>query len=405
MLNFDFYKKNINFLSAGFFLTFAASIGQTFYIAIFANDIKDEIGLTHGSFGGLYTIATLMSAFVMLWLGKTVDIFKTQYLAFIALICLALASFFVTVAASFYTLLITIFLLRLFGQGMSTHIATTFMAKTYSKTRGKAISVSVLGRAAGEMFMPAIAIILITTVGWRVTWTISGAVILFIIAPLCFYLLRTIPSIDLENKSDKQEFIDVVKHYNRLEVAKDKLFYILMLGILVPPFITTGIFFHSIHILEIKNWPIETYAYTMPLFSLFLIISVLFSGWAVDRWSAVKLLPLYLIPLATGVLILSIGNNIVTIYFFMAFAGITTGLATAITGALWAELYGIKYLGSIKSMVMAYVVASTAIAPGIIGFLIDFGISIENQIFIFSIYIYIISIIFLIVRKSDKRLQ
>jgi len=178
-----------------------------------------------------------------------------------------------------------------------------------------------------------------------------------------------------------------------------------MLGILVPPFITTGIFFHSIHILEIKNWPIETYAYTMPLFSLFLIISVLFSGWAVDRWSAVKLLPLYLIPLATGVLILSIGNNIVTIYFFMAFAGITTGLATAITGALWAELYGIKYLGSIKSMVMAYVVASTAIAPGIIGFLIDFGISIESQIFIFSIYIYIISIIFLIVRKSDKRLQ
>jgi MFS family permease len=405
MLNFDFYKLNIRYLSAGFLLTFAASIGQTFYIALFANDIRNEIGLSHGAFGGVYTIATLMSAFTMLWLGKTVDIFKTQYLALAVLVCLSLSSFFIAHTSSFHTLVIAIFLLRLFGQGMSTHVAMTFMAKTFTYTRGKAISVSVLGRAAGEMFLPVIAILLISKFGWRSSWTISGFFILLLIIPLCFYFLRVLP-VDDSKKIDRLVSNKIsVKDYNRIDVAKDKLFYILMLGVLAPAFIITGIFFHSMHLLEIKNWRIEAYAYSMPLFSLSLIVSVLFSGWAVDRWSAVKLLPLYLIPLAIGVTILSLGSGLSTIYYFMFFAGMTTGLSTAITGALWAELYGIKYLGSIKSMVMAYIVASTAIAPGLMGFLIDIGIGIESQIFVFSIYIYIITTLFLIVKKKDKRLQ
>ena len=56
---------------------------------------------------------------------------------------------------------------------------------------------------------------------------------------------------------------------------------------------------------------------------------------------------------------------------FMMFAGITSGFATSIAGSLWAELYGTKYLGEIKSVVTSGVIASTALSPGLMGYLIS----------------------------------
>ena len=138
----------------------------------------------------------------------------------------------------------------------------------------------------------------------------------------------------------------------------------------------------------------------MPIFSLLLIIFVIFSGWAVDKWSAKDLTSFYLIPLAIGCIILAIGKNEVAMILFMVCAGATTGFATSIAGSLWAELYGTKYLGEVKALVMSCVVASTAIAPGIMGYLIDISVSLSDQILVCSVYMIMITGLLLWKRKA-----
>ena len=64
---YEFFKRNHSYLQAGFLLTFAASLGQTFYFALYAGSIRNELGLSHGGYGGLYTAATLLSALTMLY--------------------------------------------------------------------------------------------------------------------------------------------------------------------------------------------------------------------------------------------------------------------------------------------------------------------------------------------------
>ena len=387
----EFFKRNHNYLQAGFLLTFAASIGQTFYFALYAGNIREELALSHGLFGGLYTIATLMSAITMLYTGKMVDYIRIRYLSFAVLIFLGVSSIAFSFINSAIFLLIVFYLLRITGQGMSTHTSSTFIAKTFTSMRGKAIAVTILGRAFGEMVMPITALLLIALYGWRYAWVITGVFILFILAPYVFYLLkdREVYEPNIENITDKSK--DSKVQYRRSDVLKSSYFYLILAAVLAPPFILTGIFFHSYHLMTIKGWSIEIYALTMPVFSILLMIFVLLSGWAVDKWSAKDLTKFFLLPLAFGSVILAYGKSEATMVIFMMFAGITSGFATSIAGSLWAELYGTKYLGEIKSVVTSGVIASTALSPGLMGYLIDKDVSIESQIIAVAVYMVVLT--------------
>jgi len=198
-------------------------------------------------------------------------------------------------------------------------------------------------------------------------------------------------------KKIKESIID----YRRSDVLKSGYFYLLLAAILAPPFVLTGIFFHSYHLMDIKGWATEIYALTMPIFSILLIIFVLISGWAVDKWSAKDLIKFFLLPLSLGSFILAYGQNEISMVLFMIASGITTGFATSISGSLWAELYGTKYLGEIKSVITSGVVASTAISPGLMGYLIDHNVSIESQIMTFGVYMILITILVVMI-KSKK---
>ena len=63
-------------LCFGFLLTFSSSIGQTFFISLFAGEIRSEVNLSHGMFGTFYSAATLTSAIVFLWFGKFTEQFN-----------------------------------------------------------------------------------------------------------------------------------------------------------------------------------------------------------------------------------------------------------------------------------------------------------------------------------------
>ena len=86
----------------------------------------------------------------------------------------------------------------------------------------------------------------------------------------------------------------------------------------------------------------------------------------------------------------------------MGLIGVSNGLTNILISSLWAEIYGVNYLGSIKSLTGALMVFSTALATVVFGVLIDFGYSIENISYICSIYIIISFLIILIFQRSYK---
>ena len=389
-------------LGLGVLLTFGSSIGQTFFVSLFAGEIRSEMSLSHGMFGTFYSAATLASAIVFLWLGKFADQFDLTLLGAVTLMALSGFAMLMGNANTLIILFFSLFGLRLFGQGLCGHVAMTAMARWFSVERGRALSVASLGHPIGEALLPFLVAFFLTLLTWRDIWMGVSLCVAVIFVPVLCWLGKCVRSQGLDRLQKKEPDATGKPRvsWNRAQVLRDIRFYQLMPGLLAAPFIMTGVLFHQVHLVETKSWSLAMFASCYPLYALSATGITLLAGWMVDRRSAVYLLRFYLLPLGLGLIIITSTDNTYAAPVFMILMGASAGAATIIISALWVELYGPDYIGSIRSMCLAILILSTSIAPGLMGVLIDNGVSLETQLGILVIYIFACSIIYTIITPS-----
>ena len=335
-----FIRENGRWLSAGFLLTFASSFGQTWFISLFSSEIKLEFGLTDGSWGSLYTVATLSSALMMFWLGSLVDRIPLVRFAPAMTLVFAIAALGFSLSTSVALLGFFIFLLRFCGQGMFSHIAMTAMGRWFHATRGKAVSIANLGHPAAEVVVPLIAVFAIATIGWNMTWLLVALLLLFVVAPALWWLLSD-DRIPQSGKYDSLSSGTGGKHWTRAEAVRHWLLPALVPMLLTPGFISTVVFFHQVHIASVKGWSLMEMAPGYTFFASATVGATFLMGWASDRFGADRLLPYILIPMGFGVLIIGLGASVWTWVYG--------------ANALWPHTRGVRcFLGRVPACCLWY---------------------------------------------------
>lgn len=379
----QFVKTNARWLAAGFLLLLASSFGQTFFISISGGEIRREFNLTDGQFGLLYMGATLAGALTLVWLGQIVDRWTARRVIIAIIPVLALGAMAMALSSSVPLLFISLYLLRLFGQGMMVHTAYTLIGRWFSAGRGRAVSLSALGLNTGMALLPLAAVLCIASFGWRTMWLMVVAVLLVIVLPLVAFLAK------VERIPSEPAAINArppVKDWTRAAVLRDPCFYLLLLGMLPPAFISNTIFFHQVHLAQLRGWPLEVFASAFMIYAVITVLNVLLSGQLIDRFSATRLLTFYLLPFGAGCLVLGLVEAPWTVFAFMVLYGVSDGFSLTLYGSLWPEVYGTRYLGAIRAVIVAISVFASAIGPGLGGFLIDSGVPFPAQISAMGVY-------------------
>ncbi len=379
-----FLRLNAPWLAAGGLLTFLSSFGQTFFISIFAGEIRSEFGLSHGEWGGIYSLGTTTSAIVMIWAGALTDRFRVRGLG--ALILLALAGACIAMASvkAAWALVFVIFALRFTGQGMTSHIAVVAMARWFVATRGRALAIATLGFSVGEALLPVLFVALMAFVDWRVLWIIAAIIALAGIPVLSLLLRneRTPQSMAHENPSLGM----FGRHWTRNQTLRHPLFWFMVPALLGPSAFGTALFFHQVHYAEIKGWEHVQLVSLFPLYTLFGIGSRLISGWALDRFGTPRLMPFFQLPMVLAFVAFGMTTSISGALIGFFFMALTTGANSTLPNAFWAEFYGTQNIGSIKAMAAAVMVFGSAIGPGITGVLIDLGMGWDTQMVAIAAY-------------------
>lgn len=378
-----FLRDNARWIAGGFLLTFFSSFGQTFFIALSAGDIRAEYALSHGEFGMLYMVATLGSALTLPKLGRIVDHYSIVRVVAITAPMLAIACIGMALSNSLIMLVAVIYGLRLFGQGMMSHIAMTAMGKWFAAQRGRAVSVSAIGLNFGEALFPTVFVFASAVIGWRSTWIVAAFVMVAVALPLIAQLMKVErrPQSTARDPGDKP-----LRDWTRSEVLRDPMFYVLMIGVMAPSFIGTTIFFHQVYLVELRGWSQTAFAASYVLLSCATVASALVCGHLVDRFTAVRILPVFLVPLAVACLMLGLVAEQWAAFAFMALLGISYGLSSTLFGAVWPEVYGTAHLGAVRSVIVSVMVLMTALGPGVTGFLIDAGVSYPAQMVTMGLY-------------------
>lgn len=379
-----FLIDNWVFLLAGFLLTFTSSYGQTYFISIFAGEIKADFGLSDGQWGGIYTFGTTLSAVTMIWAGALTDRFRVRLLSLGVMVLLALACLAMARVTSALLLIAVIFALRLTGQGMMSQLGTVAMSRWFVATRGRAISLASMGFAMGQAVLPIIFVALLAFADWRVLWIVAAVCVLVTI-PAIQNLLRQ-ERTPQSMSEDRQSLGMHGRHWTRGDLLRHPLFYLMMPLVIGPAAWGTALFFQQVHLTEVKGWSLASFVALMPIYTTATIAFTFVTGWAVDRFSVKWVVPFQMLPFAVSFFVLAFADTIFMAGVGLVIFGIGQAMQGTATTAFWAVFYGTAHLGAIKATAAALMVFGSAIGPGITGLLIDWGVNFPEQMIPIGIY-------------------
>lgn len=382
--NARFVRDNARWIAGGFLLTFFSSFGQTFFIGLSGSELRERFALSGGEFGLIYMVATIASAACLPWLGRTLDLTAGWKVARLTLLALTGACILVAIAPTITVLVLAIFLLRLFGQGMMTEIAYTETGRWFAANRGRAMALVVQGHQAGAGLLPVLFVLASGAFGWRGAWICAAAAVLFVGLPLIIFSIRRDRTPLSSEPSARQPA--TARDWSRSEVLRDPLFYLLLSGILAPPFIGTTIFFHQGYLIDLRDYDPLVFAAAFPVMAAATMVFSIIAGHLIDRLSAVRMLPAVLLPLAVASAAGALITPVWGIYAFMLLLGVSNGFTSTLLGAIWPEVYGVANLGGIRAITVSALVLATALGPGLTGWLIDLGVGLPDQMLWMSLW-------------------
>jgi MFS family permease len=373
-----FFFAEWRILSFGLLFQFISSFGRTFYIALFAPEIQNDFDLTPGEFSYIYSAATLTAVLLMPWLGRMVDYIDIQKYAVLMICGLAISS--LSLAGSWHVavLYFALFGFRATGGSMMNHASAVTMSRYFERRRGIATSICALGISVGEAILPLLAVVIMGMIGWRMAWLGSGLLLILLGAPLVAWLLW--PSkVDTRSRHESTTTPDNTEPpaYTRRDALKDLNFYLLAPTIILPIPMITALFFHHGTIADVNGWSLEWLAICFVAYALATIASSIFFGILVDRFSARRVLPWTTLPMIFGLLYLVYGSTPYAALLYLMGVGVTTGGRHSLSGAIWAEIYGTRHLGGIRSIVHTATAVLFGVAPAVIGWLIDSGVAVD----------------------------
>ncbi len=403
MPTIQFILANKKFLTFGLLLTLFSTFGQTSFLSIFTPYLQQNFDLTSGGIGLIYSLATLTSALAISQTGQWIDRVSLNKFTLYVLVLFIIACLCMAISSSLIVLALGYFLLRYTCQGLMSHTSMVSIARYFDEKRGRALSIAALGYPIGDACLPFAVSMILQLCSVKATWWLLSAFAIFAIFPLLLYLLK-------DHHIRHQNYLattDKAKHVlgpTPIQILHDWKFYCITIGILAPGFINTGIFFQHSWLIQAKNWPQYVFAASLTNYAIGNVCGSFLSGWMIDRLKSVRIISFYLSPMLLALLLLLYAKSLWSIYLFMIGIGLSQGSSSVIVGAVWAELYGSKYLGTIRSWVSSLKVLCTAVSPALFGYFLDRGTSF-GAILIFSAVYTFISIFLLTIASIASKPQ
>ncbi len=369
-----FISNNPRLAFYAFLAVAASGFGQTFFISVMGGELRQNFGLSHTAYGSLYSGATLVSAFLLFRFGALADTWSLPKVTSLAIAILAGGCLTIGLAFSSLLLFLGFILIRFGGQGFISHLGITTAARYFSSQRGRAVAMAELGFPLSEAILPVGAVFIITHMGWRWCWLAGALFLVAVVWPLLMFLAKKPPAFKQDRNAPvkKNKKPDVT----RKQVLRDPGFYLVLPATVAIPFTVTALFFHQVAIADVQGWSVQLLGRAFSGYALGHLLTLFVAGTVVDRLSAGRTLPIGLLPLAASLVLLALVQADWAAYVYLVLIGMASGLSATAGGAVWAERYGLAHLGAIRAMTQAIMVLSTAIAPVLLGSLLDFGMGV-----------------------------
>ncbi len=349
------------FILAATFFAMLVTTGTTSSFGAFIIPMSDEFGWSRGTISLAIAIGMGVNGLSQPFIGRLYDRHGGRKVISVSLLVLGAGTMALSLVNSIWFLVIVYgFVMSVATGGTSFVTIHALLVKWFYRKRGAVVSISTAGASAGSLVLVPFATYLIIWAGWRFTWVVLGAFIVFLAMPLAMLIIRDdpkdigeIPDGDLRDTMDNSPTVRPQTQPGPLEFDswrdsyKTSPIWQLTGAYFVCGMTTAIISAHFIPFaIERGNSP-GMAAMAFGMMSALNIVGVLVAGSISDKFGRKNVLgTIYAIrSLAYVALLLAPGSS--GIWVFALVAGFSWVASAALTSSLTADIYGLKNMGTL----------------------------------------------------------
>lgn len=340
--------------------------GQTAAVSAFIEPMLGELGLSRTALSTAYLVGTLTGAAAMPAVGRALDRFGVRRtMAVIGavfggfLVGLSTVTGIVGVTAGFVGI-------RMAGQGALGLTATTATALWFTRRRGVAVGVVSAAGAAGISLAPVLLERLVAEYGWRAVWAGEGLLVWATVIPLALLVMKDRPEL-LGQRPDgvphESEDSSDVPGFSRHAAVRTGWFWLVASAVSVSGMLATAVAFHQISLLGERGLSMTAAAANFLPQTAAALLATFAVGALVDRVAPSQALAACMLLLAAGLAWGTVVAPGLSAIGFGLVIGAAGGSVRTLEAATVPRVFGTTHLGSIRGLITAFSVGSTAFGP------------------------------------------
>lgn len=356
---------------------FASGPGQSHMFSVFVGPISEDLGLSKAVIASAYGSATLVSAFLLPYMGALVDRHGPRRMMLWIVLLLGAACMLFGAAGGLLTLVLAFGLLRFLGQGSLMMNCANLVGQWFNRRRGLAASLMALGFAASMALHPPLALFLIQEIGWRQAWLVLGLLTWAVMLPPVLLLVYDKPE-DRGLEPDGDAAIkrsDSPSHsidgLSLTEALRTPTFYVLMAGWFGMSMLVTTLHFYQVTVLTGQGVAPELAASAFSISAVLMAAAMPLVGRSFDRFRTRYVFIAGLLVTAASITSVTFAHDVWTVLVYAGLFGVNNAFTLTMFGYLMPRYFGRRHLGRLQGAGQTVGVLGASVGPLPVGVALD----------------------------------
>ncbi len=362
------------------------SAGLGFYsLGVFVTPFEEEFGWSRGQVSVGIALATIMSGLLGPMVGMAVHRFGARLVLAVGVVGMGICFGLLGLTWSLLYLYLIMVVMAIWRAGLMLVPVSQVVGNWFDRRRGLAMGITTTGIGFGGLVMAPLSKVMISTVGWRSTFHLGGALIIAVGLPLALIVIRQHPADrglhpdgvsatapatepDIEASVPARRATEV---WSAGDAIRTPAFILSTLAIGLGFASVGAVLLHTSPFMEDRGIEPEVAGLILGLVSGMGVFGKVGSGYLSDRLPPNLVLTGVFLMEAAGLTVLIATDSMVGVAAFVLIFGYSMGAVVALQPLIVVHCFGLASLATIVGAMTVFSGLFSALGPVFAGFMYD----------------------------------